>query len=95
MARLQIYHNTAVACLSNVASHHSLATVQAELLLTIYSFHHPHPEISVWQVGGLALRTAVQIGLHRRVRSRSEREKDPLGYEARKRAFWAVYIIDR
>jgi hypothetical protein len=69
--------------------------VQAELLLTIYSFRHPQPEISVWQTAGLALRTAIQIGLHRRARSKGEREKDPMGYEIRKRAFWTVYTVDR
>lgn len=91
----QIYHNHAIACFSNVASQPSLATVQGELLLTVYSFRHPHPEVSVWHCGGLALRTAIQIGLHRRTRSRTQREKDPLSEELRKRVFWSVYTLDR
>jgi hypothetical protein len=90
-----VYHNIAVACLSNVANHTSIATVQAELLLTIYSFRHPQPEISVWQIAGLALRTAVQVGLHRKARTKAERERNPLAYEIKKRTFWTLYTIDR
>ncbi|WVQ71978.1 hypothetical protein IAR50_001521 [Cryptococcus sp. DSM 104548] len=91
----EVYYNAAVACLSTLTSHHSLATVQALVLLTIYGFRHPTAEVSVWQVGGLSMRTAVEIGLHRRTRSKAEREKDPRRYEMKKRVFWAVYSLDR
>ncbi|WVW85526.1 hypothetical protein I302_107564 [Kwoniella bestiolae CBS 10118] len=91
----EVYYNAAVACLSTLTSHHSLATVQALVLLIIYGLRHPTAEVSVWQVGGLAMRTAVELGMHRRLRSRSEREKDPIRYEMRKRVFWAVYTLDR
>lgn len=91
----EVYYNAAVACLSTLTSHHSLATVQALALLTIYGFRHPTAEVSVWQVGGLSMRTAVELGLHRRTRSKPEREKDPKRYEMKKRVFWAVYSLDR
>lgn len=91
----QIYSNAAISFLSTLTDQHSLATVQCLLLLETYSFWHPRSEISTWQVAGLALRTAVEIGLHRRLRSRAEREKDPLRYEMKKRVFWAVYTMDR
>ncbi|WRT68493.1 uncharacterized protein IL334_005469 [Kwoniella shivajii] len=91
----EVYYNAAVACLSTLTSHHSLATVQALVLLIIYGLRHPTAEVSVWQVGGLAMRTAVELGMHRRLRSRSEREKDPIRYEMKKRVFWAVYTLDR
>ncbi|WWC90623.1 uncharacterized protein L201_005559 [Kwoniella dendrophila CBS 6074] len=91
----EVYYNAAVACLSTLTSHHSLATVQALVLLIIYGLRHPTAEVSVWQVGGLAMRTAVELGMHRRLRSRSEREKDPMRYEMKKRVFWAVYTLDR
>ncbi|ODO11037.1 hypothetical protein I350_01638 [Cryptococcus amylolentus CBS 6273] len=91
----EVYYNAAVACLSTLTSHHSLATVQALVLLTIYGFRHPTAEVSVWQVGGLSMRTAVEIGLHRRTRSKAERDKDPRRYEMKKRVFWAVYSLDR
>ncbi|KIR68094.1 hypothetical protein I314_01588 [Cryptococcus bacillisporus CA1873] len=41
------------------------------------------------------MRTAVELGLHRRTRSKAEREKDPRRYEMKKRVFWAVYSLDR
>ncbi|WWC63407.1 uncharacterized protein I303_106007 [Kwoniella dejecticola CBS 10117] len=91
----EVYYNAAVACLSTLTSHHSVATVQALVLLIIYGLRHPTAEVAVWQVGGLAMRTAVELGMHRRLRSRSEREKDPMRYEMKKRVFWAVYTLDR
>ncbi|WVR09520.1 hypothetical protein IAU60_006588 [Kwoniella sp. DSM 27419] len=91
----EVYYNAAVSCLSTLTSHHSLATVQALILLIIYGLRHPTAEVSVWQVGGLAMRTAVELGLHRRMRSKVQREKDPLRYEMKKRVFWAVYTLDR
>ncbi|KAK8854729.1 hypothetical protein IAR55_003468 [Kwoniella newhampshirensis] len=91
----EVYYNAAVACLSTLTSHHSLATVQALVFLTIYGFRHPTAEVSVWQVGGLAMRTAVEIGMHRGIKSKLEREKDPGRYEMKKRVFWAVYSLDR
>lgn len=91
----QVYYSAAVACLSTLTSHHSLATVQCLLLLETYSIWHARSEISTWQVAGLALRTAIELGLHRRTRSRAEREKDPLRYEMKKRVFWTVYTMDR
>jgi hypothetical protein len=69
--------------------------VQALLLLAIYSFRHPRAELSVWQVAGLALRTAIELGLHRRIRSKAGRESDPFKYEMRKRVWWTVYTLDR
>ncbi|WVO14414.1 hypothetical protein L204_102047 [Cryptococcus depauperatus] len=91
----EVYYNAAVACLSTLSSHHSLATVQALVLLTIYGFRHPTAEVSVWQVGGLSMRTAVELGLHRKTMSKAEREKDPKRYEMKKRVFWAIYSLDR
>lgn len=91
----QVYYSAAVACLSTLTSHHSLATVQALLLLETYSIWHARSEISTWQVAGLALRTAIELGLHRRTRSKAERQKDPLRYEMKKRVFWTVYTMDR
>ncbi|WWD19127.1 hypothetical protein CI109_103585 [Kwoniella shandongensis] len=91
----EVYYNAAVACLSTLTSHHSLATVQALVFLTIYGFRHPTAEVSVWQVGGLAMRTAVEIGMHRGIKSKAERERDPVRYEMKKRVFWAVYSLDR
>ncbi|WVQ95041.1 hypothetical protein IAU59_002133 [Kwoniella sp. CBS 9459] len=91
----EVYYNAAVACLSTLTHHHSLATVQTLVLLIIYGLRHPTAEVSVWQVGGLAMRTAVELGLHRRTRSKTEREKDPMRYEMKKRVFWAVYTLDR
>ncbi|OCF31552.1 hypothetical protein I316_06751 [Kwoniella heveanensis BCC8398] len=91
----EVYYNAAVACLSTLTHHHSLATVQALVMLIIYGLRHPTAEVSVWQVGGLAMRTAVELGLHRRTRSRTERERDPMRYEMKKRVFWAVYTLDR
>lgn len=93
--RQQVYYSAAVACLSTLTSHHSLATVQCLLLLETYSIWHARSEISTWQVAGLALRTAIELGLHRRTRSKAEREKDPLRYEMKKRVFWTVYTMDR
>ncbi|KIR27586.1 hypothetical protein I309_03509 [Cryptococcus deuterogattii LA55] len=40
-----VYYNAAVACLSTLTSHHSLATVQALVFLTIYGFRHPTAEV--------------------------------------------------
>lgn len=83
----------------DVAMHHlpglinsnSLETVQGLLLITVFAINEPR-RISSWHAIGVAVRTAVDQGLHRLSTSSSS---DMLLAEMQRRVFWSVYALDR
>ncbi|EXJ85720.1 hypothetical protein A1O1_06088 [Capronia coronata CBS 617.96] len=75
---------------------HGLESVQALLLLAIFSVRTSGSSgtLGGWHVLGLAMRMAVELGLHRKSKPR-DRRFDPYQRELRKRVFWTAYILDR
>ncbi|WRT65969.1 uncharacterized protein IL334_002920 [Kwoniella shivajii] len=89
------YYNCALRHFVPLSNIKSISTVQALLLLIVYTFRHTSSEFSLWHTGGLAIRSAIELGLHRKIRSKHVREKDPRAYCMRQRVWWGAYILDR
>lgn len=68
----------------------NLETVQGLLLLSTFAINEPQ-SLNAWMVSGLAMRSAVELGLHRSVQSGNTMFQS----EMRKRVFWAAYVLDR
>ncbi|KAJ6447310.1 C6 transcription factor [Purpureocillium lavendulum] len=68
----------------------SISFIQIMLLVCIYSFSGPIGS-SQWQLAGLAMRTAVEIGLHCSLRGWQASSKD---IDDRNRVFWTAYAIE-
>lgn len=58
----------------------------------MYSFRS-EKGLSAWHLSGLAIRTAVELGLHRK--TPQNKLKDPFVEETRKRVWWSVYCLER
>ncbi|KAF7592544.1 hypothetical protein BBP40_012768 [Aspergillus hancockii] len=44
---------------------------------------------------GIAIRYAVELGMHRRFKSSGSRIQDPYRIEVQRRVFWSAYVLDR
>lgn len=75
----------------------SVAVIQIVLLISIYSSYGQGPiGSSQWQLAGLAMRMAIEIGLHhepRQAPSPSAADQEAI-QDQRRRVFWTAYIID-
>nr|XP_018260082.1 uncharacterized protein I303_06999 [Kwoniella dejecticola CBS 10117]OBR82240.1 hypothetical protein I303_06999 [Kwoniella dejecticola CBS 10117] len=91
----EVFFDTALRHFTPLSTIQSLETVQALLLLIVYTFRHTSSELSLWHTGGLAIRSAIELGLHRKIRSKEIRERDPRAYCMRQRVWWGAYILDR
>ncbi|ODO07717.1 hypothetical protein I350_03291 [Cryptococcus amylolentus CBS 6273] len=91
----EVYYNAALAHFSPLSTYQSISTVQALLLLVVYMFRHTSSGLNLWHAGGIAIRSAIELGLHRRIKSVAARERDPRAYCMRQRVFWGAYILDR
>jgi hypothetical protein len=86
------YFKTATSFyLSGFIANNNLETIQGLLLMAQFAINEPQ-SLNAWMVSGLAMRLAIDLGLHRKVR--------PSAYsvfesEMRKRVFWAAYAVDR
>ncbi|KAG0649390.1 Positive regulator of purine utilization [Hyphodiscus hymeniophilus] len=84
------YFKTATSFyLSVLFENGNLETIQGLLLLSTFAISEPHA-LNAWMVSGLAMRSAIELGLHRHVESGSLFQS-----EMRKRVFWAAYVLDR
>ncbi|KAH8589154.1 C6 transcription factor [Bisporella sp. PMI_857] len=79
-----------VAGESSVFETGNLALVQALLLLSNYTQKRNRPNTG-WNYLGLAVRTAVSLGLHKEF---SHWDITPLQREMRRRVWWGVFIFD-
>ncbi|VUC36313.1 unnamed protein product [Clonostachys rosea] len=70
--------------------HSSPTFIQILLLVCIYSSYSPI-ESSQWQMAGLAMRTAIEIGLHNKPKDCNTSEEE---MDWRNRIFWAAYSIE-
>jgi hypothetical protein len=60
---------------------------------SIYYFHSDE-ELLAWRTIGLAVREALEMGLHRR-KSLFDNFEDPESRRLATRVFWCVYVLDR
>lgn len=75
---------------SSVFETGNLALVQALLLLSNYTQKRNRPNTG-WNYLGLAVRTAVSLGLHKEF---SQWDITPLQREMRRRVWWGLFIFD-
>ncbi|KAL9108685.1 MAG: hypothetical protein Q9227_006631 [Pyrenula ochraceoflavens] len=78
----------------NIRSHvpSDLAGLQATLLILQYATINPR-FANVWILSGAAMRSCLELGLHRDPPNASE--LDPLSLDLRRRVFWCAYGMDR
>lgn len=69
-----------------------IAGVQATLLILQYAFINPLCA-NVWILSGAAMRSCLELGLHREIRG--GKLLDPLLIDLRRRVFWVAYVMDR
>lgn len=82
----------AVKLLDQAFDLRGVENIETLLLLAVYSLHSPSGP-GVWHVCGLALRSCVEMGMHRHLRSvpADRRPHD----QRRKRLFWSSYVLER
>ncbi|RDW70997.1 hypothetical protein BP6252_07560 [Coleophoma cylindrospora] len=85
------HHAAALKLLDEILQFHDSRSVQALMLLAIYCLRAPQGP-GAWTYVGLAIRIAVDLGLHRRT---SAMRQVGLDNELRKRLFWSCYNLDR
>lgn len=81
----------ALQYISAARESHSLHNIEAMALLVLYNLRSPSNS-GIWYMVGLAVRSAVDLGLHR------EAHYSKLGlYECqlRRRLFWSIYYLER
>ncbi|EGG08218.1 uncharacterized protein MELLADRAFT_62034 [Melampsora larici-populina 98AG31] len=86
----QHYFQAALQYFDHVQS--NITTIQALLFLAMYSFRS-EKGLSAWHLSGLAIRTALELGLHRK--TPRNKTKHPWEEETRKRVWWSVYCLER
>ncbi|KAH8891200.1 hypothetical protein GQ53DRAFT_151451 [Thozetella sp. PMI_491] len=75
---------------AQVLGGHTLRSLQLLLLLTVFSLFDPMGG-NTWHLAGLALDTAIAIGLHREKNVGREAGHDAVY----RKAFWSCYLLDR
>ena len=65
--------------------------IQALLLISLYSYLHPHA-FQPWRTLGMAMRLVISLGLHTDL---PLDKTDPLTLDTRRRVFWVTYAMDR
>ncbi|ROV90992.1 hypothetical protein VSDG_07661 [Cytospora chrysosperma] len=91
-AKAEIFFARAKAlCLDQMLSGASLETVQAMLLMSQY-LQGTHRSVMTWNIHGLAVKAAFQLGLHT---TASLKSHSPLERETRTRTWYACIILDR
>ena len=91
-AKAEIFFSRAKAlCLDQMLSGADLETVQAMLLMSQY-LQGTHRSVMTWNIHGLAVKAAFQLGLHT---TASLKPHSPLEREIRTRTWYACVILDR
>jgi hypothetical protein len=85
------HHGAALKLLDELLQFHDTRSVQALMLLAIYCLQAPQGP-GAWTYVGLAIRIAIDLGLHRRTAAMNAQS---LENELRKRLFWSCYNLDR
>jgi len=69
----------------------SIENIEAMVLLVVYHLRTASSH-GMWYMIGLAMRTAIDLGLHRKA---NEINMDPFTTQMRRRLFWVVYYLER
>lgn len=69
----------------------SVENIEAMTLLVIYHLRSASSQ-GIWYMIGLAMRIAIDLGLHRKA---NEASLDPFTAQIRRRLFWTVYYLER
>lgn len=69
----------------------SIENIEAMVLLVVYHLRTATSH-GMWYMVGLAMRTAIDLGLHRKA---NEFNMDPFTAQMRRRLFWTVYYLER
>lgn len=91
-AHIQYFRYASKKYLHSIIKEDSIQTIQGLLLIAQFAIHE-HQSVNAWHAAGQAVRTAVDLGLHRR--QVISPKKDLMTVEMRKRVFWATYALDR
>lgn len=82
---------TALRLKPSVTELRSLQSIEAMMLLIMYNLRIPNSS-NIWYMIGLAMRTAIDLGLHR---EENYLHLEPDEAQSRRRVFWSVYVMDR
>ncbi|KAJ5618835.1 hypothetical protein N7510_002819 [Penicillium lagena] len=93
----EVYFSRAMLQVDKALAQQSLQRVQALLLIATYLLRTPTnlSSIGSWHLIGLAVRHAVELGLHRNLRGARARQLSAEDMEIRHRVFWSAYLLDR
>lgn len=82
---------TALQYISAARESHSVHNIEAMTLLVLYNLRSPSNS-GIWYMIGLAMRTRVDLGLHREAHYGNV---PPYEGQLRRRLFWTVYFLER
>ncbi|KAE8410656.1 major facilitator superfamily domain-containing protein [Aspergillus pseudocaelatus] len=85
------FYMTALQQASAMCEARSIENIKAMTLLVVYHLRSASSQ-GVWYMIGLAMRTAIDLGLHRKA---NEVNLDPFTAQLRRRLFWTVYYLER
>lgn len=98
LAYVKVYYNKAMESIGPIIEVNTIRTVQAYLMISAFSQKMPDGS-SIWQSTGLAIRTAVALGLHRQPYRNKDDQKLPeearANLQLRYRIFWCAYGMER
>ncbi|KAA8652343.1 putative C6 transcription factor [Aspergillus tanneri] len=85
------FYMTALQQVPAMCEARSIENIEAMTLLVLYHLRSASSQ-GVWYMVGLAMRTAIDLGLHRKA---NEIHLDPIAAQMRRRLFWTVYYVER
>ncbi|KAL4889750.1 fungal-specific transcription factor domain-containing protein [Aspergillus ambiguus] len=85
------FYITALQQVPAMCETRSVENIEAMTLLVVYHLRSASSQ-GVWYMIGLAMRTAIDLGLHRKA---NEINLDPVTAQMRRRLFWTVYYLER
>ncbi|KAG2411740.1 hypothetical protein HFD88_009296 [Aspergillus terreus] len=85
------FYITALQQVPAMCETRSVENIEAMTLLVVYHLRSASSQ-GVWYMIGLAMRTAIDLGLHRKA---NEINLDPVSAQMRRRLFWTVYYLER
>lgn len=85
------YFMAALQHISAARESHSIYNIEAMTLLVLYNLRSPSNS-GIWYMIGLAMRTCVDLGLHREAYYNNI---SPYKAQLRRRLFWSVYFLER
>ncbi|CAG8112066.1 unnamed protein product [Penicillium salamii] len=85
------FYTAALQHVTTMCEARSIHNIEAMVLLVVYHLRTASSH-GMWYMIGLAMRTAIDLGLHRKA---NESNMDPFTTQMRRRLFWTVYYLER